>query len=462
MSDTLIEPPERVLSTLNPDGTRRWMRPKAAMGRWWQRRRIVAWILMVLFTAIPWIEVGGRPLMLLDVMHREFVFFGTTFQPTEVLLLALLLIGIFFGIFLITAMLGRGWCGWACPQTVYLEFLYRPIERWAEGSHSGNSRKKVALWRKVLKYTLFLVFSLHLSNTFLAYFAGPTTVLEWSFGSPGDHPAAFAIVMGVAALMMFDFVFFREQMCTLVCPYARLQSALLDRDSLIVGYDEKRGEPRGKKSHTDDGQPHGDCIDCKLCVAACPTGIDIRDGLQLECIACTQCIDACDTVMDKIDRPRGLIRFASQNTLAGMAHKFFRPRVVVYPLLLLGIFGGLGYGLSHRASSEAMILRNQSSTWAESGEFVVQPVSVRVSNRSDVARTYTLEVEAPSEVRGKPFPLILEPYGMSMVNLPIFTPATDFVEGKAKLRMVLRDEDEFEQELEQTLFGPDFGPMEEK
>lgn len=454
MSDNLVEPPERVLSTLNPDGTRRWMRPKAAMGKWWNRRRVVAWILMIMFTAIPWLKVGGRPVMLLDVMNREFTFFGTTFQPTEALLLALLLIGVFFGIFLITAILGRGWCGWACPQTVYLEFLYRPIERWAEGNKSGNSKKQVPIWRKVMKYTLFLVFSLHLSNTFLAYFAGPTEVLSWSFHNPGDHMAAFGVVMVVTALMMYDFVFFREQMCTLVCPYARLQSVLLDRNSLIVGYDEKRGEPRGKKRHNPEAEtPQGDCIDCGLCVAACPTGIDIRDGLQLECIACTQCIDACDTVMEKIERPKGLIRFASQNSLAGVIAKKFRPRLVVYPLLLVFIFGGLGYGLSHRASSEAMILRNQGSVPAQSGEFMVQPVSLRISNRSPEARTYTLEVTSPSEVKGNPFPLTLEAYGMQKVNLPVFTPIDAFVNGKALLQIKISDGEDFHADLEKTLFG---------
>jgi len=457
MSDTLIEPPERVLSTLNPDGTRRWMRPKAAMGKWWKRRRIVAWGLMILFTAIPWLSIGGKPVMLFDVVNREFTFFGTTFHPTEVLLLALLLLGIFFGIFLISAVLGRGWCGWACPQTVYLEFLYRPIERWAEGNKSGNSKKAVPLWRKGVKYGLFLVFSLHLSNTFLAYFAGPENVWDWSLSGPGEHPVAFAIVMAVTGLMMFDFVFFREQMCTLVCPYARLQAALLDRDSLIIGYDEGRGEPRGKKRKQDDGQPHGDCIDCGLCVAACPTGIDIREGLQLECVACTQCIDACDAVMEKIERPKGLIRFASQNTLAGLKHRFFRPRLLVYPVILLVIFGGLGYGLSNRSSSEAQFLRVQSAPPTLAGEDVVQPVLVRILNRTPEPRTYGMSIEGPSRLQADPFPITVEGYGNEKVLLPIFTPVGHFEGGKAKLRITITDDTGYEELLEQVLFSPGGG-----
>ncbi len=451
MVEPLIEPPERVLSTLNPDGTRRWMRPKVAMGRWWRRRRVVAWLLMILFSLIPWLKIGGKPVMLLDVVHREFVFGGTVFQPTEVLLLALLLLGIFFGIFLITAILGRGWCGWACPQTVYLEFLYRPLERWAEGKHRG---KAIPWWRIGVKYVVYLVFSLHLANTFLAYFAGPRQVLEWSFGSPADHPAAFAIVLGVTALIMFDFAFFREQMCTLVCPYARLQAVLLDRDSLIIGYDERRGEPRGKMRRQKTEGKQGDCIDCGLCVAACPTGIDIREGLQLECVACTQCIDACDAVMDKIKRPRGLIRFASQNTLSGGQSKFLRPRVFVYPALLLLVFGALGFGLSHRDSSEALFLRNQASTWAESGEDVVQTVLLHLNNRTSELRTYELVVESPSRIVGGQFPFRLDALGMQTLTLTIFTPSSAFHDGRCTLRVTVRDDAGFEQELEQTLFGP--------
>ena len=455
MADPLLEAPERVLSTMNPDGSRLWIRPKAAMGKWWKRRRVVAWILMVLFTAVPWMRISGKPVMLLDVVHRDFIFFGVTFQPTEVTLLMLLMLGIFFGIFLITSLLGRGWCGWVCPQTVYLEFLYRPIERFVEGKGAGRAHKKVAKWRIALKYVIYFAFSLHLSNTFLAYFAGPQQVLEWSFGAPQEHMTAFIIVMFVTALIMYDFVTFREQMCTLVCPYARLQSVLLDRDSLIIGYDETRGEPRGKKKRKDSGEPLGDCIDCGLCVAACPTGIDIRDGLQLECVACTQCIDACDTVMEKIKRPTGLIRFASQNTLAGIAHHVMRPRVIIYPVLLAVVFGAFFVGLNNRAMGEAMFLRNQSPVAVHTPDGVVQTVILRIDNRADIAHTYNIEVEDRGvEVLGKQFPVELDAYGSLTLNLTLRVAATAFRNSRFVLRMRVFDDAEFSEDLHTTLFAP--------
>jgi len=453
MSESLLESPEQVLSTLNPDGTRRWLRPKAAMGKWWSRRRIVAWLLMVLFTAIPWIHVGGGPLMLFDVVHRDFIFFGVHFQQTETLLLAFLMFTIFFGIFLITALLGRAWCGWACPQTVYLEFLYRPVERLTEGSHGGRAKKDIPLWRKTLKYTVFLVLSLHLSSTFLSYFVGPQVVWHWSLGSPAEHPASFAIVLGTTALMMFDFAFFREQMCTLVCPYARLQSALLDRDSLIIGYDEKRGEPRGKRKKSDSGT-HGDCIDCNLCVAACPTGIDIRDGLQLECIACAQCVDACDAVMDKIGSPRGLIRFSSQNALEGLKQRFLRVRTMVYPVIILITSSALVMGLNGRQSAEVSLLRVQGQSWSVQETTILNPVQLRIDNRSDESRSYDLVISEPSTMLTNQFPLVVPPREGRSVVLLLSTPKTAFEYGKTRVHLRVQDGIDFDKEYDHTLLGP--------
>ena len=453
MSESLLEAPERVLSTLNPDGTRRWMRPKAAMGRWWKGRRVVAWVLMVLFTAIPWLRIGGEPVMLFDVVARDFVFFGVHFRPTETLLLAFLLFTIFFGIFLVTALLGRGWCGWACPQTVYMEFLYRPIERLCEGSHGGRAKKDIPLWRRCLKYAIFLVLSLHLANTFLSYFVGPQTVWAWSLDWPSAHPAGFAVVAVTVGLMMFDFGFFREQMCTLVCPYARLQSALLDRDSVIIGYDEGRGEPRGKRRKGEDAG-HGDCIDCKLCVAACPTGIDIRDGLQLECIACAQCIDACDAVMDKIEKPRGLIRYSSQNALAGLPSKLLRPRTMVYPAIVMLTSTALILGLAGRDSAEVNLLRVQGQPWRVQEETILNPLQIRIDNKADEARSYTVEVLPPTVLSTSQFPLTVPSREGRSVVLLLSTPQSAFVDGQARVSLVVSDGVDFEQELDHPLMGP--------
>ncbi len=450
----LLDPPERVLSTLNPDGSRLWIRPKAAMGRWWKRRRVVAWGLMILFTAIPWLTIGGRPVMLMDLASRDFVFFGTAFRPTDSLLLVLLMLSIFLGIFLLTALTGRAWCGWACPQTVYLEFLFRPIERLIEGQRAGRTRTDVPFWRKALKWAVFSVLALHMANTFLAYFAGPQTVLDWSFGAPGDHPGAFAVVLITTLLILYDFGFFREQMCTLVCPYARLQSVLLDRESLLVGYDVKRGEPRGHQKKGDE-TVKGDCIDCNLCVAACPTGIDIRQGLQLECVACTQCIDACDAVMDKVEKPRGLIRYASQNTLESTPHMKKRLRVLIYPVLLIGLLTALVTMANDRPTSLVRVLRFQDVPYHVLADGRVQNlIKLRFENMSGESRTYSFEPSAGTVVMSGHFPLTLQDRESREIILPLASTMSIFTDGRAELTFSVSDGVDFEDEYHKSLSGP--------
>lgn len=457
IEETPLEPPEHVLSTLNPDGTRRWLAPRLAKGRFWKRRRIVAYGLILLFNLLPWIRINGKPAMLLDVMHREFTFFGVTFQPTETLLITLLILAIFVGIFLATALFGRVWCGWGCPQTVYLEYLYRPIERLVEGKYHSKGRAAVPVGRKVLKYALFLVISLHLSHTFLAYFVGGPTVFEWSLGNPAEHMSGFLIVWLVAAAMMIDFGFFREQMCILACPYGRLQSALLDPDSIVIGYDPIRGEPRGKgKRGTEKTAGLGDCVDCKLCVAVCPTGIDIRDGLQMECINCAECVDACDSVMDRIGRPRGLIRYASETQLAGGKRRSLRPRTALYGVLLVVVLAGFGLSISQRASTYITALRATGLPYViEDDGLVMNRVQLRVENRMEIARTFTLShdvaglVLLPEVVRFEVGPLETQ-----QVTFVARLPRTAFVAGRFDAPLCFTDQDGQQVWLTKTLLGP--------
>ena len=348
---TLPQLGEPVLSTLNEDGSRRWIHPKVAKGSLWRARLFLAWGLIAIFTALPWLRIGGKPLILLDLMTRNFTFFGTTFRPTETLLLALLMLSIFITIFLLTALYGRVWCGWGCPQTVYMEFVYRPIERLVLG-HAYGKRTGIPAVRRIVLWMIYLVVSAHLANTFLAYFVGTDRLVGWTLRSPAEHPVAFVVFAVTVIAMMFDFTFFREQMCTIVCPYGRFQSALLDRDSLIVGYNRDRGEPRAaaaqRRELVSQGGLVGDCIACTKCVQVCPTGIDIREGLQLECVACAQCIDACDEVMDKIGRPRGLVAYTTQRKQQGRERKGSRYRPWIYPLLLAATVTGLVTQLAER------------------------------------------------------------------------------------------------------------------
>ncbi len=298
--------------SLGRDGKHKRPYPADVSGRFVTRRRIVYGALISLWVALPWIPIHGHPAVFLDVDRRQFFLFGLTFNSQDVWLLFFLLSGVGFGLLFATAVLGRVWCGWACPQTVFLEALFRPIERLFQGPRNVALRRAASgvtfdrAWRTAATHAAYVLAAALVAHVFLAYFVSLPKVFAMVRTRPGAHPEAFAWMVITTAVMYANFAFFREQLCVVVCPYGRLQSVLLDDDSLVVGYDEQRGEPRGKAKTAKGG-----CVDCNRCVVVCPTGIDIRDGLQLDCIACTACIDACDEVMDKLSRPRGLVRYDS-------------------------------------------------------------------------------------------------------------------------------------------------------
>jgi cytochrome c oxidase accessory protein FixG len=452
---------ERVLPTLNEDGSRRWIRPKLTRGPWWRRRLALGWALIVLFTAIPYVRMGGKPLILLDVAHRQFTLFGTTFLPTDSVLLMLLLLGLFVGIFLLTAIFGRVWCGWACPQTVYMEFLFRPIERLIEGNRGRQMKldREGPDARRWLKQVGFVLASLYLAHTFLAYFVGVDTLLRWMTEPPTRHGAAFVVVAAVTGLMMLDFGVLREQVCLVACPYGRLQSVLLDRRSLIVGYDARRGERRARRNaRTDPAEAYGDCIDCAACVITCPTGIDIRDGLQMECIHCTQCIDACDVVMEKIGKPRGLIRYGSRDELEGKPGGILRARVIVYPLLMALVWGGLAYGLAHRGSADVTVLRGIGAPYGllPDGRISNQ-LRVKVVNRTGEARRYAISIEnAPDLTLVSPDnPLEVAPGRSATASVFVMAPKSSFPHGLREIEVEVKDGAGFETSTHYRLLGPE-------
>jgi cytochrome c oxidase accessory protein FixG len=457
---------ERVLPTLNLDGTRRWLRPRLFEGRFLRRRRALAWALIGLFTVLPYLRMGGRPVILLDVVNRRFILFGATFLPTDTMLLMLLLVGLFIGIFLLTAIYGRVWCGWACPQTVYMEFLYRPIERLVEGGPRAqrdlDGRPFAA--RRIVKYGVFGALSMFLAHTFLAYFVGVEALRHWITRSPFDHPAAFLVMAATTALMFLDFGWFREQVCVVACPYGRFQSVLLDRRSLIVGYDVRRGEPRGHvgrgAGNGPDKSPRalGDCIDCGACVVTCPTGIDIRDGLQMECIHCTQCMDACDSIMERIGRPRGLIRYSSRDELGGAPRRILRPRVVLYPILLIAVWGMLGWALANRASADVTVLRGLGSpfTLLPSGE-VSNQIRVKIVNRADGDRRYLIEL---ADGEGLHFiapdnPLTVAAGHAATATVFVTAPRAAFHGGAREIRFRVGDGAGFAASVPYRLLGPE-------
>lgn len=422
----------RVLATLNADGSRRWLNPRQSDGRFLRRRRVAAWVLIAVYAALPFVNINGAPALMLDVANRKFHVFGATFLATDTLVTAVLAIAIGLAIFLLTALFGRVWCGWACPQTVYMEFVYRPVER-LFSDRSGACTG----WRKAAKYGVYALISGHLSNVFLAYFVGAGNVYHWTMGSPLSHPWAFLMAVAVAGLMMFDFCFFREQTCLVACPYGRLQSALMDRHSLIVTYDKGRGEPRrpmrsgaipGAGAGGDVSLKQaalGDCINCVKCVTTCPTGIDIRDGLQMECIGCAQCIDACDDVMTRVGRPKGLIRYSSQAMVEGGASSLWRPRTVIYPVLLLVAVGAFVGLLVTRAPFDLDLLPRQGAPFYElpSGE-VANQMRISLANRTDGAAEYALSLHGPEGARivGEAPVIALKPQESRIVSLVAAVP----------------------------------------
>ncbi|MHB1328794.1 MAG: cytochrome c oxidase accessory protein CcoG [Gemmatimonadales bacterium] len=449
----------RVLPTLNEDGTRNWLRPKLSTGRWWHRRRVVAYVLMVAFIAIPHLQINGKPAILLDVPRREFTLFGTTFLPTDTLLLMLLLASLVLTVFLFSALFGRVWCGWGCPQTIYLEFLFRPIERLVEGGRSGSLRLDRANQhfhpRRLLKYTIYLALSLLLAHTFLAYFVGIDALAEWVRLSPREHPVPFLVMAVTTGLVFTDFTWFREQTCLIACPYGRWQSALLDRQSLVVAYDYQRGEPRSRGKIR--GADAGDCIDCAACVTTCPTGIDIRNGLQMECVHCTQCIDACDGIMAQVGKPTGLIRYATQDTLAGKAKKLLRPRVIIYPLVLALFLGAFITALGTRSSADITLLRSPGEPFQiEADGQVANQIRVRIANRSQQARVYTIAI-AGAEAGTVIVPegaLSIEAGELRTTSLFILLPRQAFVAGRRDITVRISDDQGLDERLPFNLLGP--------
>ncbi len=458
MDRALIDPPKapgRVLPTLNPDGTRRRIRPKLYRGRTHRARLVVGWALMALFAGIPFVKTNGKPLIFLDLPSREFTLFGSTFLATDGVLLMLLMLSILLGVFWLTALVGRGWCGWACPQTVYMEFLFRPIERLFEGDRASQLRidRNGGSRRRLAKNAVFLLLSFVVANVFLAYFVSVDTLAEWMTRSPFEHPGPFLVMAATAGLVFFDFGYFREQMCTVACPYARLQSVLLDPNSLVVGYDRRRGEPRG---HGKPKPGQGDCIGCNACVTTCPTGIDIREGLQLECIACAQCVDACDSIMAKVQKPLGLIRYASENSLAGKKTRVVRPRVVAYGIVVTILVAALIVVGSLRDVADVTVLRGIGAPFVVSQDGVRNQLRIKVENRTDTEQSFDIKLEGVPEARlvAPENPLVVPGGHRRTTSVFVVAPQSAFRNGARPVEVRITTEDGFDETVSYRLLGP--------
>ncbi|WP_432708641.1 cytochrome c oxidase accessory protein CcoG [Pedobacter sp.] len=351
-----------MLASPNYSSARKWIYPRIIKGKLYKYRSVVSYFFLALLFAAPFIKVNGQQLILLNVLERKFVFFGIIFWPQDFYLFVLGLLTFIVFIVLFTVVFGRVFCGWACPQTIFLEMVFRKIENWIEGDYLKQKKMDESpltwnkFFKKTLKHGIFFCLSFFIANIFLAYIIGTTALLKIVTEPVSLHLTGFLSICIFTILFYLVFSRMRELVCTVACPYGRLQGVLLDNQSMIVAYDYLRGEPRGKKLKEENNQL-GDCIDCKLCVHVCPTGIDIRNGTQMECVNCTACIDACDMVMEKINRPRRLIGFKSEEEIKNHQPIKLNKRIYGYSAVLLVLVSVLSYLLISRSDVKTTVLR---------------------------------------------------------------------------------------------------------
>ncbi|MFI5323227.1 MAG: cytochrome c oxidase accessory protein CcoG [Thermodesulfobacteriota bacterium] len=400
--------PDERPATMDEKGRRVFIFPSQVTGFWRNLRTIVEIFLVIFFLVLPWIKIGGHQAILLNIGERKFSIFGLTFWAHDAPLIFFILAFLTIGLAFVTAVWGRIWCGWSCPQTVFIDGIFRRLEYLIIGSHIQQRNLAQAPWdlKKFFKlsilWSLFTIVSLVIAHSFLAYFVGADRLVEMTQHNPGQNWTIFLIMAFLTAIFLFDFGWFREQFCIIVCPYGRFQSVLMDEDSLTVSYDPERGEPR--RGSVKPGETEGDCINCYKCVAVCPTGVDIRNGLQLECIGCTACIDACDEVMEKIEKPKGLIRYATGRALQGLKTKWFKPRVAIYVVLLIAVVSALIVSINRREDIAITILRAKDTPFQmvrndDGSEEIINHFKMHMKNQTfdDVSLKMTL----PEELKRK-------------------------------------------------------------
>jgi cytochrome c oxidase accessory protein FixG len=451
------------LASVHADGRRKWVYARQPSGRYYRARTILSWLLLAFLFGAPFIRMNGHPLILLDFPERRFAAFGLVFWPQDFHLVVLLALVLLVTLAFSTTAVGRIWCGWLCPQTVFMEMLFRKIEYAIDGSAAEQVRRDRAplsfdtAWRRLLKHAIFFGLSFVIANVFLAYIIGADELWTIVTDPPREH------LVGLTAITVFSLVFygvfarFREQACTLACPYGRVMSALTDRHTLTVTYDRRRGEPRGKLVRGAAAHATGDCVDCAQCVTVCPTGIDIRNGIQLECINCTACMDACDDVMRRLHRPTGLIRITSDEAVrTGVAH-WLTPRVKAYGAIWLALVVTVTALILRRADLDVLILRQPGTLYStlEDGA-IANFYNVQVINRANRHRTLEFRATSPAGATIEPLGPIqaAAPHGLIESRLLLKVPAAGVAGTTTPVTFEVLADGVVVETIDSTLLGP--------
>ena len=453
------------LASVAPDGRRRWVYARKPSGRFYRWRTRLSWFLLAFLLVAPFVRVNGLPLMMFNVIERKFVFFGLLFWPQDFYQVVLIALSVLVTLMLSTVTVGRVWCGWLCPQTIFMEMLFRKIEFAIDGSAEQQLRRHrgpwnaARVWRTAFKQGIFFALSFVIANVFLAYIIGSDALWAIVTAPPAEH------LVGLSVITIFSFVFylvfarFREQACVLACPYGRVMSSLIDRHTVTVTYDTTRGEPRGRLARTaGDAARRGDCIDCHQCVTVCPTGIDIRNGVQLECVNCTACIDACDDVMERVSRPTGLIRLTSHEAVADGRLRWLTVRSGAYAVVWLFLVGAVTWIVASRPPIEVTTLRQPGTLFAaldagRTGNFY----NVEVFNRTGRAMPFDLRVVEPAGATVTPLGLefAVGPHAMLEGRMLVAVPQAE-LDGRQSvpLRLEVWAGGEVIQTLSSAFVGP--------
>lgn len=437
------------LASVQPDGKRAWIYARKPSGVLYKWRTVLSWVLLVFFIGSPFITVAGNQFLLFNIVERKFVFFGVPFWPSDFYLVALLFLTVIVSIVLVTASVGRIWCGWACPQTIFMEMVFRKLEWIIEGNPKEQANRNAGPWttekvvRKGIKIVVFFTLAFIISNVFLSYVLSSTTVIQYVYDGPAKHALLFGGLIFFAFVFFVVFYRFREQACLIACPYGRYMSALVDSNTLAVTYDYARGEHREKWKKNDprSRENTGHCIDCYQCVTVCPTGIDIRNGIQLECVNCTACIDACNHVMEKVQLPQGLIRYASLDAIEGKSTSWLTNRIKAYSAVLVILVTTVVTLFALRADVDVLVLRSPKTTWQSTPTEIVNFYTITALNKSQKPRTLSVNIVSDVAVRivQSPPPATLAAGEQQTFRVMLFVEKNSIKETTQKMQLVIQE-----------------------